>query len=50
MNVYSSGSMNNNNVNNTNGVRPAVSLKLGTLIFEGNGESTSPYVITEYAE
>ena len=50
MNVNSSGNMNNNNVNNTNGARPAVSLKPGTAILRGNGESTSPYVITEYVE
>jgi hypothetical protein len=37
--------MGNNNVNNTNGVRPSVSLKVGTLITGGNGTVDSPYIV-----
>jgi len=48
--VYSGGALNFFNVDSSNGARPAISLKPGTVILKGNGESTSPYVITEYEE
>ena len=34
-----------NNVNTALGVRPVVSLKLGTSIEDGDGTSGSPYII-----
>jgi len=45
MSVTSSGDMNYYHVGHTNGARPAVSLKLGTVIASGNGERSSPYIV-----
>ena len=43
--VASSGDLNNNVVNNTNGVRPAVSLIPGTVYSDGDGSKNNPYVV-----
>jgi len=44
-NVNSSGNLNNNNVNNTNGVRPVLTIKDSADIEEGDGSYDTPYVI-----
>ncbi|MBO5121430.1 MAG: hypothetical protein J6C28_07100, partial [Bacilli bacterium] len=43
--LYSSGYLSGSNVNNTRGVRPSVSLKLGTLISGGDGSVSTPYIV-----
>ena len=43
--VYSSGSLVSTYPGRANGLRPVVSLKLGTSISEGDGTSGSPYII-----
>ena len=43
--LYSSGALSNDYVNPARGVRPSVSLKLGTLISGGDGSVNSPYII-----
>ncbi len=44
--VYTSGDIyNRNNVNNTAGVRPAISLKPGTEYVSGTGSMADPYVV-----
>jgi len=43
--VFSGGRLSNHSVTNTYGARPAVSLKLGTVIESGNGERSSPYIV-----
>ena len=43
--VNSNGNLNNNNVNNSDGVRPVVSLRTSTLVTSGTGTETDPYVI-----
>ena len=43
--LTSSGTLNNLNVNSTRGVRPSVSLKLGTLISGGDGSVSTPYIV-----
>lgn len=44
-NVNTNGSWNNNNVNNTNGVRPAISLAPGTSFTTGDGLADTPYKV-----
>ncbi|MBO5120362.1 MAG: hypothetical protein J6C28_01585, partial [Bacilli bacterium] len=43
--LYSSGALNFDYVNGTRGVRPSVSLKLGTLISGGDGSVSTPYIV-----
>jgi len=43
--VKSTGSLGSTNLNGTIGLRPVISLKLGTSIREGDGTSGSPYII-----
>ena len=43
--VYSSGSLLYTNANVALGLRPVVSLKLGTSIADGDGSASSPYII-----
>ena len=43
--VDSSGALNNYRVPGSFGLRPSVSLRLGTVITKGNGSSSNPYVI-----
>ena len=43
--VYSSGNVSSGSVNGTYGVRPAVSLKPGTLYSSGSGSATDPYIV-----
>jgi hypothetical protein len=38
--------LNDNNVNNTGGVRPSVSLISGATISGGSGTQASPYVVS----
>ena len=46
--VYTNGGLSYSTVFlNTVGVRPALSLKLGTQILRGDGSKTKPYIITE---
>ena len=45
--VRSSGTLSNNLVNNTWGVRPVINLKANVQITGGNGSSSSPYVISQ---
>ena len=40
------GRLNYSNVNNANGVRPAISLKPGTTATSGTGIATDPWVVT----
>ena len=44
-NVYTNGDMNNDNVYDTRGVRPAVSLKQGITYSTGDGSMANPYVV-----
>ena len=44
-NVNSTGNLNNNNVNNAGGVRPVVSLALGTKTSEGVGTVDDPFIV-----
>ena len=39
------GELNNDNVNNKNGARPAVSLKPGAYVSTGEGTAAKPYII-----
>ena len=43
--VYSAGALGTGYVDITFGLRPVVSLKLGTSILSGSGTSSSPYII-----
>ena len=43
--VYSDGYLYNNNVGNSDGARPVVSLRTSTLVTSGTGTETDPYVI-----
>ena len=47
--VSSSGSFDNYYVNNTNGVRPSVSLKSCITVTEGDGRISTPYVLSDKA-
>ena len=41
----STGSLNIRNISTTGGVRPAISLKPGTVYTSGNGSKNSPYIV-----
>ena len=44
--VHSNGRINNNNVNNTNGVRPVINLLTDTQFTDGGtGTAENPYVV-----
>ena len=43
--VYVTGSFINTNVDYRYGVRPAISLKVGTTVVSGDGTSSNPYVV-----
>ena len=43
--VYSAGTLGGAGASNTRGLRPVVSLKLGTSIADGDGSASSPYII-----
>ena len=49
-NVYITGSIDDNNVINAFGARPAVSLKPGTVYDSGDGSYTNPFVIGDAVE
>ena len=49
-NVYITGSIDDNNVINAFGARPAVSLKPGTVYASGDGSYTNPFVIGDAVE
>ena len=49
-NVFRTGDMNGNYVDNAEGVRPAVSLKPGTEYVSGDGSYTNPFVIGDAVE
>mgnify|MGYP000596366441 CR=1 FL=1 len=49
-NVYITGSIDDNNVINAFGTRPAVSLKPGTVYASGDGSYTNPFVIGDAVE
>lgn len=44
--VSSSGYLGNGSVDNADGVRPVINLKANTAISSGNGQATSPFVIS----
>ena len=48
--MASSGGFTNNLVSESNGVRPSVSLKLGTYFSSGDGSFTNPFVIGDAVE
>ena len=43
--LYSSGGFGSAQVTGSNGVRPSISLKKGTVLSSGNGTSASPYIV-----
>ena len=43
---WSDGTLGWNSVNNTNGVRPVLNLRVDVIISSGNGTSSNPYVIS----
>ena len=43
--LYASGNSSNSGVKSARGVRPSVSLKVGSLITGGDGSVTSPYIV-----